>query len=245
MIKQERQKLKKHPHSKRYTDLAKKLEDEKVYSVAEAIDILRGVATAKFDETVELAIRLGVDPRKSDQVVRGITNLPYGTGKKRTVAVLARGEYAAAALEAGAHKVGAEDLIEEIQNGFRDFDVLLAHPDMAPLIGKIGRLLGPRTPNKRNGTVTDNIGDTVREIAGATRVEYRTEKSGNVHLPIGKISYTNDQILENIRHAVSALVKAKPAGAKGRYLRSITISSSMGPGVPIDPVVTAKEAGAT
>lgn len=244
MIKQERKKLKTKPHSTRYAELAKKVEPDRFLSMSEAIETVKGLANAKFDETIELAVRLGVDPRKSDQVVRGITNLPHGTGKKRTVAVLARGEQAEEAKETGASRVGAEDLIEDIQNGYRDFDVLIAHTEMAPLVGKIGRLLGPRTPNKRNGTVTDNVGQAVREITMATRVEYRTEKAGNVHLPIGKVSFTNEQIEENLVAALTALVKAKPAGAKGRYLRSITLSTTMSPGVPVDVVSTAKAIGA-
>lgn len=244
MIKRERIKLKKTQHSPRYNELAKKLDADTVVSAAQALETVQATANAKFDETVDLAVRLGVDPRKSDQVVRGITNLPHGTGKKRTVAVLARGAAASEAEAAGASKVGAEDLIEEITNGFRDFDVLVAHTEMAPLVGKIGRLLGPRTPNKKNGTVTDHVGQAVQEIMGASRVEYRTEKTGNVHLPIGKVSFTKDQLLENLTAALTALVKAKPSSAKGRYLRSITVSSTMGPGVHIDPVATAKEIGA-
>ncbi|MEP0766549.1 MAG: 50S ribosomal protein L1 [Fimbriimonadia bacterium] len=244
MIKQERKKLKTKPHSGRYVELTKKVEPDKFLPMSEAIEVVKGLANAKFDETIELAVRLGVDPRKSDQVVRGITNLPHGTGKKRTVAVLARGNHAEEAKAAGASRVGAEDLIEEIQNGFRDFDVLIAHTEMAPLVGKIGRLLGPRTPNKRNGTVTDNVAQAVREITMATRVEYRTEKAGNVHLPIGKVSFTNEQIEENLVAALTALMKAKPAGAKGRYFRSITLSTTMSPGVPVDVVATAKAIGA-
>jgi large subunit ribosomal protein L1 len=242
MIKQERKRLKKSLHGKRFTEQTKQV-DEQTFSSSDAIAMVKSLANAKFDETVDLAVRLGVDPRKSDQIVRGITNLPHGTGKKKTVAVLARGDAASEAEKAGASKVGAEDLIEEITNGFKDFDVLLATSDMAPLIGKIGRLLGPRTPNKRNGTVTDNIGDAVREIVGATRIEYRTEKEGNIHVPIGKVSFTEDQLKENLQAALTALVKAKPTGAKGRFLRTITISSTMGPGITIDPVTTAKEVG--
>jgi large subunit ribosomal protein L1 len=244
MIKQERQKLKKSSHGTRYGTQRERIEPEKLRSAEEAIDLVKSTANAKFDETVDLAVRLGIDPKKSDQVVRGLTILPHGTGKKRGVAVLARGDLADAAEAAGAIKVGAEDLIDEIQKGYRDFDVLLATTEMAPLVGKIGRILGPRTPNKRNGTVTDNIAEAVSEISSAKRVEYRTEKSGNVHLPIGKVSFEKSQLLENFNAALTALVKAKPPSSKGRYLRTITLSSTMGPGIAIDPVATAKQVGA-
>jgi len=241
MVKKERQKLKKRLHSNRFAEVAGKLDADKVFTPDEALEIVRSTASTKFDETVDLAVRLGVDPRKSDQQVRGITNLPHGTGKKRSVAVLARGAAAKEAEEAGASKVGAEDLIEEITNGFRDFDVLIAHTELAPLVGKIGRLLGPRTPNKKSGTVTDNVGQAVQEIIGATRVEYRTEKAGNVHMPIGKVSFPKEHLAENLTAALTALMKAKPSASKGRYLRSITVSATMGPGVAIDPVQTAKD----
>jgi large subunit ribosomal protein L1 len=195
-------------------------------------------------ESVDLAVRLGIDSRKSDQNVRGITNLPHGTGKKKNVVVLAKGDLAKEAEDAGADEVGAEEVIAKIQGGWKDFDVILATEEMAPQIGKIGRMLGPRTPNKRNGTVTNNIGTAVKEIKAATRVEYRAEKGGIVHIGIGKVSFTEEQLQENFLAAVSALVKAKPATAKGKYLISITLSSTMGPGVPVDAAAAQKAASA-
>ncbi len=234
---------KKFRHSPRYQALAKTIED-RLYEPEEAIRIVKNNANAKFVESVDLAVRLGIDPRKSDQNVRGITNLPHGTGKTKKVAVLAKGELAAEAEAAGADVVGAEDLIAQIQGGWRDFDVILATEEMAPQIGKIGRMLGPRTPNKRNGTVTNNIGQAVREIKGATRVEYRAEKGGIVHLGIGKVNFTEEQLRENFLAALSALLKAKPATAKGKYLVSIALSSTMGPSVRVDTSAAQKAASA-
>jgi len=239
-----RQNVKKSPHSPRYVAAAKSLAKEEPVEYAEALALVKSTASAKFVEAVDLAVRLGIDPRKSDQNVRGITNLPHGTGKKKVVAVLAKGDLAAEAEAAGADEVGAEELITKIQGGWRSFDVILATEEMAPQIGKIGRLLGPRTPNKRNGTVTNNIGTAVKEIKGATRVEYRADKAGVVHMGIGKVNFTEDQLLENFVAALGALVKAKPATAKGRYLLSITLSSTMGPGVPVEPTTAAKAAAA-
>lgn len=235
-----RKNIKKERHSPRFVGLTTKVEKDKLHAVDEAIELVKQTATAKFVESVDMAVRLGIDPRKGDQNVRGITNLPHGTGKTKKVAVLAKGDLAAAAEGAGADKVGAEELIAEIQNGWRDFDVLLATTDMAPQLGKIGRALGPRTPNKRNGTVTDDIATAVKEIKGASRVEYRADKEGVVHLGIGKVNFTNEQIRENMHAAMDALVKAKPSSAKGRYVQSVTLSSTMGPGIKLDPVEAAK-----
>ncbi len=232
--------VRKAPHSPRYSDAAKAVEKETLYDVAEAISLVKKTATAKFTESVDLAVRLGIDAKKSDQNVRGITNLPHGTGKNKKVAVLAKGDMAKEAEQAGADFVGEEDLITKIQNGFRDFDVILATEEMAPQIGKIGKALGPKTPNKRNGTVTNAIGQAVKEIKGATRVEYRADKAGVVHVPLGKVSFTEDQIMENFNSALDAIVKAKPAGSKGKYLVSVTVSSTMGPGVSVDPALAAK-----
>lgn len=234
---------KKQQHSQRFLELQKKFDDETVYDVEEAVKLVKENATAKFPESVDLAVRLGIDPKKSEQNVRGTTSLPHGTGRTQKVAVLAAGEAAREAEEAGADTVGDEDLIKNIQEGFRDFDIMIAHSDMAPQIGKIGRFLGPKTPNKRNGTVTDQVGQAVKEIKSATRIEYRIDKAANVHLLVGKVSFSEDQILENIKAALDAVIKAKPAGAKGRYLKSITISSTMGPGFSIDPVAATKFAG--
>lgn len=235
-----RQNIRKQRHSPRFSSVASQIEQDAVHGVDEAIALLKKTATAKFVESIDLAVRLGVDPRKSDQNVRGITNLPNGTGRTKKVAVLAKGDMAKEAEDAGADIVGADDLISKIQGGFRDFDVVLATEEMAPQIGKIGRILGPRTPNKRNGSVTNNIGTAVKEIKGATRVEYRTDKAGVVHLQIGKVSFTDEQIKQNFATAIDALVKAKPASAKGKYMVSVTISSTMGPGISIDPALAAK-----
>lgn len=238
-----RKNTKKTPHSERYVKVAAGLNQEVVYSPEEAVKIVRGSSSTKFVESVDLAVKLGIDPRKSDQNVRGITNLPHGTGKVKKVAVLAKGDLARAAEEAGADHVGADELITQIQGGFRDFDVILATDEMAPQIGKIGRLLGPKTPNKRNGTVTNNIAVAVKEIKAATRVEYRADKAGIVHLPLGKVTFTEEQITENLRAALNALVRAKPSSAKGRYLGSITLSTTMGPGLKVDTGLAAKFAG--
>lgn len=238
-----RKNVKKNQHSPRFAALAKTVEKEKLYTVDEAIELVKKNANAKFVESIDLAIRLGVDPRKSDQNVRGITQLPHGTGKTKKVAVLAKGELAKEAEAAGADVVGDEDLITKIQGGFRDFDVMLATEDMAPQIGKIAKLLGPRTPNKKSGTVTNSIVQTIKEIKGATRIEYRIDKAANVHLGIGKVNFTEDQIRENLLSALGAVVKAKPSTAKGKYILSVTLSSTMGPGVAIDASLAAKMAG--
>ncbi len=238
-----RQNIRKNPHSPRYLAIAKGIDPESPVEVSEAITLVKQTANAKFVESIDIAVRLGIDPRKSDQNVRGITNLPHGTGKIRKVAVLARGEQAVQAEAAGADTVGGDDLIAKIQAGFRDFDVILATEEMAPQIGKIGRMLGPRTPNKRNGTVTNNVGTAVKEIKGATRVEYRAEKAGVVHMSIGKVSFTEDQILDNFKAALNAIIKAKPSSAKGKYIQSITLSATMGPGIPVEATLAAKLAG--
>ena len=235
-----RKNVRKNPHSPRFEELAKQIDESVELPVEEALQKVKATATAKFVESVDMAIRLGIDPRKNDQNVRGITNLPHGTGKTRRVAVLAKGDNAAAAEAAGADTVGAEDLIAQIQNGFRDFDVILATEDMAPQIGKVGRVLGPKTPNKRNGTVTNNIAQAVREIKGATRVEYRADKGGVVHLAIGKVSFTEEQLMENFVAGLGAVLRAKPASAKGRYIQSVTLSATMGPGVPVDTAAASK-----
>jgi large subunit ribosomal protein L1 len=235
-----RQNIRKNPHSPRYETIAVKVNKDNLLDVTAALTQVKETATAKFVESVDMAVVLGIDPRKGDQNVRGITNLPHGTGKSKKVAVLAKGDLAAAAEEAGADTVGGDELIAQIQGGFRDFDVLLATEEMAPQIGKVGRILGPRTPNKRNGTVTNAIAAAVKEIKGATRVEYRADKAGVVHLPLGKVNFTDEQLLENFKAALGALIKAKPATAKGKYVRSITVSATMGPGIPVDATLAAK-----
>lgn len=236
-----RKQKKKAAHSPRYEALAATVNKDTALELSEAIATVKKTANAKFVESVDLAVRLGIDPRKGDQNVRGITNLPHGTGKVKTVAVLAKGDLAKEAEAAGADVVGDEDLIAKIQAGYRA-DVILATEDMAPQIGKIGRMLGPKTPNKRNGTVTNNIGTAVREIKGATRVEYRADKAGVVHLLVGKVNFDDDKIAENVNTAVGALLKAKPASAKGKYILSVTLSSTMGPGVPVDVALLSKSA---
>lgn len=228
------------PHSARYVAVAEKVNPDVALEVTAALLKVKETATAKFVEAVDMAVVLGIDPRKGDQNVRGITNLPHGTGKSRKVAVLARGDLAAAASAAGADEVGSDELIQKIQGGWRDFDVLLATEEMAPQIGKIGRMLGARTPNKRNGTVTNNIAAAVREIKGATRVEYRADKAGVVHMPLGKVNFTDEQLIENFKAALNALIKAKPQTAKGKYIQTITLSSTMGPGIPVEPTLASK-----
>ncbi|MCA0361189.1 MAG: 50S ribosomal protein L1 [Armatimonadetes bacterium] len=233
----------KNAHSARYTEITKTLEKDAIYTVDEAIAQVKKNATAKFPETVELALRLGIDPRKSDQNVRGITTLPHGTGKVKKVAVLAKGDLAKEAEAAGADVVGDEDLIKRVQEGWKDFDVMIASDDMAPQIGKIGRFLGPKTPNKRNGTVTSAIAAAVKEIKSAARVEYRADKAGVVHVPLGKVTFTDDQIRENFIAALDAVIKAKPASSKGRYLQTVSLSSTMGPGLRLDPTAASKVSG--
>jgi len=222
-------------HSKRYNEVARSVDTKTVYDITEAIELVKKTANAKFVETVDVAVRLGVDPRHGDQMVRGTTNLPHGTGKVRRVAVFAKGERAAEAEAAGADTVGAEDLIQQIQQGWRDFDILLATPDMMASVGRVlGRTLGPRMPSPRSGTVTNDIARVVRDIKSASRVEYRVEKAGIIHMPIGKVNFTSEQLLENFTVLLNALLKARPSAAKGRYLKAITVSSTMGPGFEVD-----------
>lgn len=230
-------------NSPRFTELAKKVDADKLYEIDEAIALVKATASAKFVESIDCAIKLGIDPRKGDQNVRGITQLPHGTGKSKKVAVLAKGAAATAAEAAGADFVGDDDLIKKIQDGWKDFDVMLATNDMAPQIGKVGRFLGPKTPNKRNGTVTDDIAGAVAEIKGATRIEYRAEKAGIVHLSIGKVNFEDSKIRENLIAALDAVIKAKPSSSKGRYLRSIAISATMGPAVALEPTLASKASG--
>lgn len=234
---------KKNKHSQRFIALVKELDREQLNTIDEAISGVKGKANAKFDETVDVALKLGIDARKSDQNVRGVTTLPHGTGKKKTVAVLAKGDAAKEAEAAGADFVGDEDLIKKIQEGWKDFDVMVASSDMAPQIGKIGRFLGTKTPNKKNGTVTDAVGLAVKEIKSAARVEYRIDKAGIVHVPVGKVSFSEAQLKENVVALLDAVIKAKPSGSKGRFLQTITMSSTMGPGFKVDPVAAGKEAG--
>ena len=214
-----------------------RVDREKLYGPGDAVDLVKDLAKASFDETVEVAVRLGVDPRKADQIVRGTLSLPAGTGRNVKVAVFAAGEDASAAREAGADTVGAEDLVARVEGGFLDFDVAIATPALMGQVGKLGRLLGPRglMPNPKTGTVTTDVAKAVTEFKGG-RVEYRTDKVGNVHVGIGKVSFSRDKLLENFHAVIDELVRAKPAAAKGRYLRTVTLSSTMSPGVRIDPM---------
>jgi large subunit ribosomal protein L1 len=235
---------------KRYTDALARFDRQHLYVPAEAIDLVKSLATAKFDETVELAVRLGVDPRRADQIVRGSLSLPAGTGRDVRVAVFASGEPAAEARSAGADVVGADDLVARIEKeGFLDFDVAIATPDLMAQVGRLGRVLGPRglMPNPKTGTVTADVGRAVTEFKGG-RVEYRTDRVGNVHVPIGKVSFERQALLDNYRAVIDELVRVKPAAAKGRYIRSVTLCSTMGPGVHVDPAkarVTDEELAAT
>jgi large subunit ribosomal protein L1 len=221
---------------KKYRDALKRFDRERLHTPSEALELVRSLAKANFDETVELVVRLGVDPRKADQIVRGTVGLPSGTGKDVRVAVFAQGEAATAAREAGADIVGADDLAEQIQGGMLDFDVTIATPDMMPVVGRLGRVLGPRglMPNPKSGTVTPDVAKAVGEFKGG-KVEYRTDRYGNVAVPIGKASFTPTALGDNFRAVVDELNRAKPAAAKGRYMRRVTVSSTMGPGVKIDP----------
>jgi large subunit ribosomal protein L1 len=224
-------------HGKKYKESLSTVDRETLHGVAEAVDLVKSVASAKFDETIELAVRLGVDPRKADQIVRGTLSLPSGTGRTVRVAVFAAGEAATEARAAGADEVGADDLVAKINGGFLDFDVAIATPDLMGQVGTLGRVLGPRglMPNPKTGTVTTDVGKAVGEFKGG-RVEYRTDKVGNIHIRVGKASFSRDQLVANIRAVIDELQRAKPAAAKGRYLISVTVSSTMSPGVRIDPV---------
>lgn len=221
-------------HGKKYRAALEKYDPKKVYSLAEAIDTLKKIAFAKFNETVNLDLKLGVDPRHADQQVRGTVTLPHGTGKTVRVAVFAKGDKAAEAEAAGAEIVGAEDLVAKVAGGFTDFDAAIATPDMMREVGKLGKILGPRglMPNPKTGTVTMDVAKAVQEIK-AGKVEFRVDKTGNVHVPIGKIQFSNDQLVENAIAVLDAIAKARPAAAKGTYMRSITLSSTMSPGIKV------------
>jgi len=223
--------------TKRLTEAMSKVDRERLYPPREAIELLKSLPSTNFDETVELSIRLGVDPRKADQMVRGALSLPKGTGKTVRVAVFAKGEKAKEALEAGADEVGDDDLAQRIQGGWLDFDATVATPDMMPVVGKLGRILGPRglMPNPKSGTVTNDVGRAVSDIKGGM-VEYRTDRHGNLHLILGKKSFPAQDLLDNYAVVLDEIIRAKPAAAKGRYLKSITVAPTMGPGVRIDPL---------
>jgi large subunit ribosomal protein L1 len=220
---------------KKHIAAKEKIDKTKRYSLKEAVELVKELAYAKFNETVELAINLGVDPRKSDQIVRGSVVLPHGLGKKVRVVVFAKGEKAQEAAEAGADFVGAEDLVEKIKNGWLDFDKAIATPDLMGMVSKLGKILGPRglMPNPKTGTVTFEVGKAVKDIT-AGRVDYKTEKSGIVHVPIGKVSFESEKLTENAKTVIDAIIRAKPSSSKGRYLKKLSISSTMGVGIPID-----------
>jgi len=223
--------------AKKYIDALKKVDRSKLYEPQEAVALMKEIASAKFDETVELHVRLGIDPRQSDQQVRGAVVLPYGTGKTKKVAVFAKGEKAKEAEAAGADIVGAEDLAAKIQQeNFLDFDVVVATPDMMGALGRLGKILGPKglMPNPKTGTVTFDVEKAIKEIK-AGKVEYRVDKTAIVHVPIGKVSFDAEKIISNLSTLMEALVKAKPVAAKGTYLKSVAIASTMGPGIKLNP----------
>src|SRR5487761_2122275 len=223
--------------SKAYRAAAEARDVDQLYSAVEAVGLAKNGASAKFDETVEVAMRLGVDPRKADQMVRGTVNLPHGTGKTARVLVFATGEKAADALAAGADEVGADELIEKVAGGYLDFDSVVATPDLMGKVGRLGRVLGPRglMPNPKTGTVTMDVAKAVTDIKGG-KIEFRVDKIGNVQLRVGKVSFSRDDLVRNVQAVLDELVRVKPASAKGRYLLSVTNTSTMGPGVKIDTV---------
>ena len=225
--------------SKAYRKADELIEPEHLYTPAQAVDLARKTSTTKFDPTVEVALRLGVDPRKADQMVRGTVNLPNGTGKTARVLVFANGERAEQATAAGADIVGSDELIERVQGGFLDFDAVVATPDMMGKVGRLGRVLGPRglMPNPKTGTVTPDVARAVSEIKGG-KIEFRVDRHGNLHFIIGKASFPDRALIENYAAALDEVIRLKPAAAKGRYVRKITVTTTMGPGVPVDPSIT-------
>ncbi|MDH3308449.1 MAG: 50S ribosomal protein L1 [Acidimicrobiia bacterium] len=223
-------------HGKKYVEALKRFDPENAYAPTEAIEILKGLAGAKFDETIEIAVRLGIDPRKADQLVRGTIALPHGTGKTVRVAVFAQGDAAKDAEQAGADLVGGEELVEAIAGGRAlDFDLAIATPDMMAKVGTLGRVLGPRglMPNPKAGTMTPDVGKAVTEFKGG-RIEYRNDRYGNVHAPIGKASFEAEHLVANFSSLVEELTRVRPASAKGMYIRNVAISSTMGPGIRVD-----------
>ncbi|MDQ3634091.1 MAG: 50S ribosomal protein L1 [Acidobacteriota bacterium] len=222
-------------HGKKYREAFEKVEPEKRYALADAITLLKDIAFANFDETVELTMWLGVDPRKADQLVRGTIVLPNGLGTTKTVVVIAQGDKATEAEEAGADFVGADDIVEKIKGGWLEFDSLIVTPDMMGKVGQLGRVLGPRglMPNPKTGTVTMDVGKAVEETK-AGKVEYRVDKTGVIHTPVGKVSFENDKIEQNTRALINAVMRAKPATSKGRYVKKVNLASTMSPGILLD-----------
>ena len=228
-------------HGKRYREAAASLETGKLYPPTEAVSLVRSTSPTKFDASVEAHVRLGVDPRHADQMVRSSVLLPHGTGKTRRIAVFAQGEKAREALDAGADIVGGEDLVKRVQDGEIDFDVALATPDVMGLVGRLGKLLGPRglMPNPKAGTVTFDIAKGIRDVQGG-RVEFRVDRFGIVHVAIGKVSFDDDKLRDNFSALMDAIVRAKPSAAKGTYVKTVTLASAMGPGVHVDPVLASR-----
>ena len=222
---------------KKYLNALEKIDRNHLYEPDEALNMVKEIASANFDETVEVSVRLGIDPRHADQQVRGAVVLPHGTGKTRKVLVFAKGDKATEAADAGADYVGAEEMVKKVQEGWLDFEVAVATPDMMSMVGRLGKILGPRgmLPNHKTGTVTFDIERAVKEIK-AGKIEFRADKTGIVHAPIGKVSFPVEKLKENYTTLIETLIKARPAAAKGQYIRSVTVSSSMGPGVKINPV---------
>jgi large subunit ribosomal protein L1 len=222
--------------SKAYRAAADKIDEARLYTPLEAVKLARETSTTKYDATVEVAFRLGVDPRKADQMVRGTVNLPHGTGKTVRVLVFATGDRAVQAEAAGAEYVGSDDLIERIQGGFLDFDAVVATPDLMGKVGRLGKVLGPRglMPNPKTGTVTMDVAKAVEEIKGG-KIEFRTDKHANLHFIIGKTSFSDSQLVQNYAAAIDEVSRLKPSAAKGRYLKKATVTTTMGPGIPVDP----------
>lgn len=220
---------------KKYRAAAEQIDGSRVYSVEEAVELAKKIAYAKFDETVEVDMHLGVDPRKADQMVRGTVVLPHGLGRQKRVVVIASAEKAGEAREAGADEVGGDDIVARIKEGWLDFDALIATPDMMRAVGQLGKILGPRglMPNPKTGTVTLEIGRAVRETK-AGKIEFRVDKTGVIHAPVGKISFDNERLVENARTLIDAVVRAKPSAAKGKYVKSATLCSTMGPGIRLN-----------
>ncbi len=220
---------------KKYAEALKKIDRERLYEPRDAVALVKELATAKFDETVEVHIRTGVDPRHADQVVRGSAALPAGTGKTRRVIAFAAGDKAREAEEAGADVAGGDELVARIQGGWLDFDVAVATPDMMGIVGRLGRILGPRglMPNPRTGTVTPDVGRVIREVKGG-RIDFRVDRTAVIHMPIGRVSFDEEKLLQNLTAAIDAVVRAKPSAARGQYIRSITLTTTMGPGIKLD-----------
>lgn len=225
---------------KKYLDAASRLDASKRWSLEEAIELAKELSFAKFDESVEMAVRLGVDPKHADQMVRGTVVLPHGTGRNVRVLVFAKGEKEKEARQAGADYVGAEELIKKIQSGWLEFDAVVATPDMMSSVSKLGKILGPRRlmPSPKTGTVTFDVGRAVKELKSG-RIEFKVDRTANVHVVLGKKTFEKDQLIENARTFLDSLIRARPAASKGRYLKSITISTTMGPGIKVDPLQAA------